>query len=206
MATVDVGGWDTHDGQGDDGGGYFSGKIRDLSESLTAFYNDLNTSTRSAPINRVTVVMMSEFGRRLRQNADRGTDHGHGGAMVLMGGEVNGGLYGNWPGLLTENLYDNADLAVTTDYRRVLSEVLIRRHENPNLGVIFPEYTDYTPMGLVAGEDLTPNYDGSASPTAVSVSGTETSPSSANALMAAAGVGAAATAGLVALRSRGDSS
>ena len=203
MATVDLGGWDTHDAQGENGGGYFAGKIRDLSESLTAFYNDLNTSARNAPINRVTVVVMTEFGRRLRQNADRGTDHGHGGAMMVLGGEVNGGLYGNWPGLHTDQLYDNADLAVTTDYRQVLSEVLIRRHENPNLGVVFPGYTDYTPMGLVQGQDRTPNYAINSVPTAVAVKSTEAAGQTASAIMTAAGVGVAATAGLVALRNRG---
>lgn len=205
MVTIDLGGWDTHDSQGDNGTGYFAGRIASLSNSLEAFFNDLNTSSRNAPINRTTVVVMSEFGRRLRQNADRGTDHGHGGAMMVMGGEVNGGLYGTWPGLDRDagQLYDNADLAVTTDYRQVLSEILIRRHENPNLGTIFPGFTNYAPLGLVQGTDLTPVYDGRV-PTAATLRQATTDSQSASKVAVAAGAGLAATAGLVALRNRGE--
>jgi hypothetical protein len=103
---------------------------------------------------------MSEFGRTFKQNASRGTDHGHGNVMLLLGGNVNGGqVLGAWPGLDTDQLYDKRDLQVTTDYRQVLSEILIRRMGNPHLGHIFPGYTAYQPLNLVAGVDLTPNYD-----------------------------------------------
>ncbi len=78
--------------------------------------------------------------------------------MMVMGGKVNGGLYGQWPGLRNDQLYDHADLAVTTDYRRVLSEILIRRLENPNLGTIFPGYQEYEPLGFVQGTDIPPIY------------------------------------------------
>ncbi len=201
MATVDLGGWDTHDGQGSDGGGYFYDLLATLSAGLSAFYNDLNVSGRANYTDRVTVVVMSEFGRRLRQNADEGTDHGHGGAMFVLGGQVNGGLYGTWPGLATENLYDNADLAVTTDYRQVLSELLIRRLENPNLGYVFPDYTDYSPLGIVQGADMEPVY--SSVPTAVDLRAVQSSAGAAGKVATVAGVGLAATAGLVALRERG---
>jgi len=78
--------------------------------------------------------VMSEFGRRLKENANPGTDHGHGNAMFVLGGHVNGGqVYGNWPGLANNQLYDHADLAVTTDYRRVLSEIVTKRLGNPDL-------------------------------------------------------------------------
>jgi hypothetical protein len=107
----------------------------------------------------LTVVVMSEFGRSFSQNASRGTDHGHGNVMIVMGGTVNGGqVYGQWPGLATEQLYDNRDLQITTDYRRVLSEILIRRLGNPNLGTIFPNYADYTPLGILQGADIAPVY------------------------------------------------
>jgi hypothetical protein len=78
--------------------------------------------------------------------------------MLVLGGNVNGGVHGRWPGLAHELLYDNADLAPTTDYRRVLSEILIRRLANPYLGQVFPKYTGYVPMGFVFGLDLTPEY------------------------------------------------
>jgi len=113
---------------------------------------------------RVTVVVMSEFGRRLKENGNRGTDHGHGNVMLVLGGGVNGGLYGNWPGLdkAQRQLFQDEDLAITTDYRQVLSEILIRRMGNPNISTIFPGYSGYVPLGVVQGEDLqpvVPNYD-----------------------------------------------
>ena len=92
----------------------------------------------------------------LRENADGGTDHGHGSMMMVMGGNVNGGIYGDWPGLEPNQLYDNADLEVTTDYRNVLSEVLIRRLNNPNIDTIFPGFADYSEMNIVKGVSSTP--------------------------------------------------
>jgi hypothetical protein len=79
--------------------------------------------------------------------------------MIVMGGTVNGGkVYGQWPGLATDQLYDRRDLQITTDYRRVLSEILIRRLGNPNLGTIFPNYSDYAPLGILQGSDIAPVY------------------------------------------------
>ena len=109
------------------------------------------------------MVVQSEFGRRLRENADHGTDHGHGNMMLVMGGNTNGGIHGQWPGLANEDLYDGADLAVTTDFRRVLSEILIRRMGNNKLGVVFPGYMDYQPLGVVAGVDMAPDYSADGS-------------------------------------------
>lgn len=160
VATVDVGGWDTHDGQANNGAptqGYFADLLGRLSAGLAAFYADL-AATPGDYANRVTIVVMSEFGRRVRENAERGTDHGHGSMMMVLGGRVNGGLHGAWPGLHNDQLYDAADLAVTNDYRRILSEIVIRRMGNPNLGAIFPGYQDYSPLGVVQGVDLPPNY------------------------------------------------
>ncbi|MEM9552723.1 MAG: DUF1501 domain-containing protein [Acidobacteriota bacterium] len=158
VATVDFGGWDTHNGQGDDGGGYFAGHLGQLAHALAAFYTDLDGAGSQDYASKVTIVVMSEFGRRLRQNADRGSDHGHGNMMMVLSGAATGGVHGTWPGLSNEQLFDGADLEVTTDYRRVLSEILIRRMGNPNLGAIFPGYSGYAPLGVVSGPDLPPIY------------------------------------------------
>ncbi len=163
VATIDLGGWDTHEYQGSDGGGYFSyALVEPLAKGLAALYTDLDGAGDQNYTKRLTVVVMSEFGRKLVMNASRGTDHGHGNVMMVLGGEVNGGVYGDWPGLASEQLYQGRDLAITTDYRRVLSEILIRRLENPILGAVFPGYTGYEPLGVTQGTDLTPVYDPTA--------------------------------------------
>ena len=150
VATVDLGGWDTHEDQGDGSGGYFATLLGNLANGLKAFYKDLDGSGSAAYAQRLTVVVQSEFGRRLKENASHGTDHGHGNVMLVMGGGVNGGqVYGEWPGLQGEQLYDGQDLAVATDYRRVFGEIIERRLNNPNLDVVFPGYTGYAPLGIV---------------------------------------------------------
>jgi uncharacterized protein (DUF1501 family) len=158
VATVDIGGWDTHDGQGDGSGGYFAGKVGELAQGLSALYIDLDGAGSQNFARRLTVVLQSEFGRRLRENADRGSDHGHGNVMMVLSGNAIGGVHGQWPGLANDQLFDGADLAVATDFRRVLSEILIRRLQNNSLGVIFPGYTGYAPLGVVEGTDLAPDY------------------------------------------------
>lgn len=167
FATLDLGGWDTHDGQGTAGSGYhyYQNKINELSSALTAFYNELNGSGQ---MSRVTVVVQSEFGRRVRANANGGTDHGYGNPMLVLGGAVNGRrFYGTWPGLSPETLSATfGDVAVTTDYRRVLSEVMIRRMANPNISSIFPGYGGYTPLGIVQGSDLVAKFAPSLAPAA----------------------------------------
>ncbi len=159
FATVDLGGWDTHDGQGTAGSGYsyYQNKIAELSEALTAFYNDLNAGGEAA---RVTVIVQSEFGRRVRQNGSGGTDHGYGNPMLVLGGPVNGRrFYGQWLGLDPQVLSPYfGDIPVTTDFRRVFSEVLIRRMGNNKLGNVFPGYSGYTPMGIFQGNDVAPQY------------------------------------------------
>ena len=116
VACVDHGGWDTHDNQPS----RFSNQVGQLSRNLGAFHDDL--AAAGIPLQ---VVVMTEFGRRLRSNRSNGTDHGHGGVMMVMGEGVHGGtLYGPWPGLATEQLDLGVDLAVSTDYRQVLAETL----------------------------------------------------------------------------------
>lgn len=162
VAALDLGGWDTHNGQGDGSGGQFAGLIGNLALGLAALYTDLDGVGSSNYAQRLTVAVQSEFGRRLVQNADRGTDHGHGNVMMVLSGNANGGVHGQWPGLGPGQLFDNADVAVTTDFRRVFSEILIRRMGNNHLGFVFPDYADYSPLGIVGGVDIPPDYTAGA--------------------------------------------
>ena len=143
VAAIDVGGWDTHFAQGASEG-QMAELMWDLASGLAAFYADLRDLA-----GRLTVVVMSEFGRRAAENGSLGTDHGHGSAMFLLGGNVNGGrVHGSWPGLADGQLVGPGDLAVTTDYRDVLGEVCLRRLGNPTLSEIFPAF-DVTLRNLV---------------------------------------------------------
>jgi uncharacterized protein (DUF1501 family) len=127
--TVDAGGWDTHASQSR----VLPTLLGDLASSLHAFTTDLGEH-----MNRVTIVVMSEFGRRLEENSASGTDHGHGNTMFVIGRGVRGGkVYGSWPGLTARDL-DLGNLAVTTDYRRVLADVVSHRLGNHHLGRVFP--------------------------------------------------------------------
>lgn len=133
VAALDLGGWDTHFAQT----AQLDRLLRDLAEGLAALHRDLFDQ-----MGRVTVVCVSEFGRRAAENGSLGTDHGHGGLMLLLGGHVRGGrLHGAWPGLGEGQLVGPGDLAVTTDYRDVLGELCATRLRNPALDVIFPGYT-----------------------------------------------------------------
>ncbi len=161
-AAIDLGGWDTHESQGTAGLGfnYYQNKIAELSQALAAFYNELNPTGEIA---RVTVIVQSEFGRRVRQNGSGGTDHGYGNPLLVMGGPVNGRkMYGQWLGLDPQTLSPYfGDVPATTDFRRVFSELVIRRMSNNKLGNIFPGYTSYAPMGVFQGSDLVPQYTAS---------------------------------------------
>ncbi|HJT98141.1 MAG TPA: DUF1501 domain-containing protein [Rhodanobacteraceae bacterium] len=161
--TIDLGNWDTHNGQGNPSQSYdwFGNQVESLSQGLAAFYTDLASDPSGNFMNRVSVIVVSEFGRRVLENADSGTDHGYGNVMLAMGGAVNGGVvYGNLPGLDNQSLYQGTDVAVTTDYRQVISEALIRRMANPNIYYVFPGYSGYAPLGVFQGTDLPPaGYD-----------------------------------------------
>lgn len=153
VATLDIGGWDTHGDQGASTG-VFADNVAILAQGLHALYSDLDGVGASNYTNRLTVVAQSEFGREVYENGDRGTEHGYGNQLFVLSGNAIGGLHGTWPGLSSGQLVDGTDLAVTTDYRQVLSEILIRRLCNTNLETIFPGYTGYQPLGIVNGTDL----------------------------------------------------
>ncbi|KAB2963702.1 MAG: DUF1501 domain-containing protein [Thermoanaerobaculia bacterium] len=156
IATLDLGGWDHHDNQAAAGAptqGIFADLVDELSRGLRALWEDLGDPAAGNPAQRLTLLVMSEFGRRASENADLGTDHGHGNNLLVLSGHATGGLHGAWPGLRGD-LLDEGDLAVTTDFRRVLSEVLVRRLGNPRLDLVFPGYTGYQPLGVVTGVDL----------------------------------------------------
>lgn len=132
VACLDRGGWDTHIAQGGSVG-WMALQLTDVAQSIAAFARDLKQDMR-----RVTVVVMSEFGRRAGENSGLGTDHGRAGAMMILGGVRGGKVYGRWPGLAPEKLEEPGDLRVTTDYRDVLAEVLSRRIGNQSTANIFP--------------------------------------------------------------------
>jgi uncharacterized protein (DUF1501 family) len=146
IAFAEVGGWDTHVNQGASVG-QLAQRLNDFSQGLAALARDLGDR-----MDDVVILTMSEFGRAVAENGNRGTDHGHGNAMFIIGGHnVRGGkVYGRWPGLAREQRYEGRDLAVTTDFRSVFSEV-VRGH----LGVtdtttIFPGFTGTQSLGFVA--------------------------------------------------------
>jgi uncharacterized protein (DUF1501 family) len=140
VSAIDVGGWDTHFAQGASTG-LMANLMQDLADGLAAFHADMNEHMKN-----LTVVTMSEFGRRASENGSLGTDHGHGSMMMVLGGNVDGGkVHGEWPGMRDGQLMGPGDLAVTTDYRDVLSEVLVKRLNNPATAAIFP---DYQPQAL----------------------------------------------------------
>ncbi|MBL4650077.1 MAG: DUF1501 domain-containing protein [Aureispira sp.] len=141
IATVEYDGWDHHENQAH----HFPKRLEGLSDALAAFYNDMTKYH-----NRMTMVVMSEFGRRLKSNRSGGTDHGHGGLALVLGGQVKGGkMYGKWPGLATHELNNNVDLDVTTDYRTVLSEVLQKQFSNQHLDTIFPDFKAPKMLGFL---------------------------------------------------------
>jgi uncharacterized protein (DUF1501 family) len=146
--TIDVGGFDTHAEEGTNGGWlYFL--LSDLAASMAAFHKDLNGA---AKFGKVIVVVISEFGRTVRENASQGTDHGNGNAMMVLGGAVAGGrVLANWPGLRPGDLFEGQDLTITIDYRDVLSEIVAKRLDNASkLNEIFPSYAA-TFRGVISG-------------------------------------------------------
>jgi len=133
-AFADIGGWDTHQNQGNVDG-QLAGRLREFSAGLAAFWTDMGDQAGD-----IVLVTMSEFGRTCRQNGTGGTDHGHANVMFVLGGPVQGGkVYGRWPGLSPEQLYEGRDLAITTDFRQVLGEAAYKTLGARNMEVVFPQ-------------------------------------------------------------------
>src|SRR5215475_7086164 len=135
VAFADIGGWDHHVNEGA-AEGQLANVLGEFSRSLAAFWTDIGDLGEDT-----VVVTMSEFGRTARENGNRGTDHGHANVMFVMGGPVKGGkVYGQWPGLDPSQLYEGRDLAVTTDFRRVLGETVAEHLGNRSLEQVFPGF------------------------------------------------------------------
>jgi uncharacterized protein (DUF1501 family) len=136
--AVDILGWDTHGNQGPfNGNGDLFNLMTTLAGGLSAFHADMFSGNGR----NVTVVVMSEFGRRLAENTSLGTDHGHANAMFIMGNNIAGGrVLRDWPGLAVGQLYQGIDLQVTIDYRDVLAEIVQKRLGNGDLSTVFPNY------------------------------------------------------------------
>jgi uncharacterized protein (DUF1501 family) len=135
VAALDLGGWDTHFAQGGSQG-LMARLLAELASGIAAFYGDLGEA-----VARVTLITMSEFGRRAYENGSLGTDHGHGGCMLVLGGNIAGGaVHGRWPGLDAGNLFGPGDLAITTDYRDVLTELCLPASGAQDHDFLFPGY------------------------------------------------------------------
>jgi len=145
VAFADMQGWDTHVGQGAEQG-QLANRLREFGGALAAFARDLG-----GRMSDVIVLTMSEFGRTVAENGNRGTDHGHATAMLVLGGGVRGGrVYGRWPGLAPHQLFEGRDLAVTTDFRTLFTEVATR-HLGAPAAPLFPGFQASPPsLGLFA--------------------------------------------------------
>ena len=144
IAFADVGGWDTHVNQGG-ATGQLANRLGDFAQSIAALVTDLGDRMEN-----VVILTMSEFGRMARENGTGGTDHGHAGAMFVIGGSVKGGkVHGKWPGLEREQLYEGRDLALTTDFRSVFGEIARMHLGAAKLDAVFPGYSSFAPVGLL---------------------------------------------------------
>jgi uncharacterized protein (DUF1501 family) len=140
VAFADIGGWDHHSNET----GQLNNVLREFGTSLAAFVRDMGDRMQD-----IVLVTMSEFGRTVRENGNSGTDHGHGNVMFVIGGPVRGAsIYGRWPGLEPEQLFEKRDLAVTTDFRDVLGEV-VRGHLGASVDHVFPGFTPGAALGLL---------------------------------------------------------
>jgi uncharacterized protein (DUF1501 family) len=148
VAFTDVGGWDTHVNEvgPQPHTGHLANLLREFGDSLSAFSQDLGDR-----MGDITVITMSEFGRTVKENGNRGTDHGHANVMFALGGDVRGGrILGAWPGLEREQLYEGRDLNVTTDFRTVLSELVVKQMGNREVATVFPGFAGPNSGGVLA--------------------------------------------------------
>jgi uncharacterized protein (DUF1501 family) len=145
LGFVDIGGWDTHVGEGG-ASGYLAIRLEELGRGLAAFAEAMGGAWRDT-----VVVVLSEFGRTFRENGNRGTDHGHANAMMIVGGGIRGGkVYGKWPGLAPEQRFEGRDLAVTTDFRSVFSEVVRGHLGLADTRPVFPGFQNAQTLGFLA--------------------------------------------------------
>ena len=147
VAFADIGGWDTHSNEvgAQPAVGQLANLLTQFGQGLGAFYQDLGDRMAD-----VSVVTMSEFGRTAKENGSRGTDHGHANVMFAFGGGIRGKIYGDWPGLEPEQLYEGRDLQVTTDFRDVLGELVTSHLGNSQLARVFPGYEAPKFRGIVS--------------------------------------------------------
>jgi len=144
VAFADVGGWDTHANQGSSRG-QLANHLQEFGDGLAALYRDLGDRMRN-----IVVVTMTEFGRAVRQNGSGGTDHGHASCMFVTGGPVKGGkIYGRWPGLAPEQLFEGRDLALTTDFRDIFAELLVTHMGAKDVSRIFPGLKPNTSLKIL---------------------------------------------------------
>ena len=137
VAFLDSGGWDHHVNEGGVQG-QLSNLLRDLGQGIAAFHQDMGDR-----MGDIVFVSMSEFGRTAHENGNRGTDHGHANCMFVMGGGIKGGkIYTRWPGMEENQLHDGRDLAVTTDYRSVLGEIITKHLGETKLSGVFPGFAN----------------------------------------------------------------
>src|SRR5437016_2570880 len=135
VAFADIGGWDTHVNEGNQQG-QLSNLLRQFSQAIAALYTDLGPR-----MDDVVILTMSEFGRTVKENGNRGTDLGHANAMFIVGNTVRGGkVYGDWPGLKNDQLYEGRDLALTTDFRNIFGEIAQKHLGATNMRAVFPGY------------------------------------------------------------------
>ena len=131
-AFAEIGGWDHHQQEQQS----MPQLLRQFGSALAAFYQDMGDRMED-----IVLVTMSEFGRTAQENGDNGTDHGHGSLMMVLGGPVRGGkIYGRWPGLEKEQLFEGRDLAVTTDFREVLGELVTGHLGQKDIAPVFPGF------------------------------------------------------------------
>jgi uncharacterized protein (DUF1501 family) len=144
VAFAELGQWDHHANEGGSTG-QIANRLGDFASGISAFAKDLGDRMAD-----VVVVTMSEFGRTVKENGNRGTDHGHGNAMLIMGGDVKGGkVYGRWPGLENEQLYEGRDLAITTDFRDVFAECVTSHLGAKDISQVFPGHKYAPKLGFI---------------------------------------------------------
>lgn len=145
IGFLDIGGWDHHANEGSTDG-QLNAHLKDLGDAIAAFYQSVGDKAGD-----IVLTTMTEFGRTMQENGDRGTDHGHASVMMLFGGGIKGGkVYGRWPGLAPEQLFEGRDLQVTTDFRQVHSEILTQHLGLTQQTNVFPSFIPTAPIGFFA--------------------------------------------------------